>query len=669
MRLRFGRQSRCILTLAALGCLLAPRVYALDKLCDSSFQNCRVEVIDRIRAEAVEISVAAWFFEDARFTFELVQRWQAGVRVRVLADPRANAQHPVNATLLDQLATGGVPVRKKISSGIEHWKLMLFAGQGVVYFGSANFSDDAFVPNDDYRDYVDETIYGTDDPDVVHSFMRKFDDAWIDTTNYANYANAANSSVTRHYPLYSIDPELNFAPASGSASYRTRSVNAYNAENQRIDVIMYRITDQAHVDALISAHRRGVPVRVYTEQQMYRATSQIWHSMSIDKMYAAGIPIKHRAHAGQNHQKTVILYGQRMTIFGSSNMTSSSSDKQHEHNYFTRKAHIFDFFVDQFYRKWNNANPIRAAETGPFTPLPPDNPAYRYPSNGLVGAATSGMRLRWYGGPWAHKYDVYLGTSPDPPLFAANLALGPSETTSDTQVLNLPTLQPGTTYYWRVVSKTMANRGASGPVSSFTTNGTAPASTPAPSGDTVVLWAAGVSSSQIAGDWAVGSDSGAGGRSIWNPNRGRAKVAPAQSNPANYFEMTFTAEAGRAYHLWIRMRAQSNSVANDSVHVQFSDSVTSSGTPWARIGTQSSAEVVLQAGPSGSAPSSWGWADNGWGSLGPHIWFSSSGTHTVRVQQREDGAIIDQIVLSPDSYLTTAPGSRRNDTTILQATQ
>jgi hypothetical protein len=39
------------------------------------------------------------------------------------------------------------------------------------------------------------------------------------------------------------------------------------------------------------------------------------------------------------------------------------------------------------------------------------------------------------------------------------------------------------------------------------------------------------------------------------------------------------------------------------------------------------------------------------------------------VQQREDGAIIDQIVLSPDSYLTTAPGSRRNDTTILQATQ
>jgi hypothetical protein len=35
------------------------------------------------------------------------------------------------------------------------------------------------------------------------------------------------------------------------------------------------------------------------------------------------------------------------------------------------------------------------------------------------------------------------------------------------------------------------------------------------------------------------------------------------------------------------------------------------------------------------------------------------------VQQREDGAIIDQIVLSPADYLTTAPGARRNDTTII----
>lgn len=39
------------------------------------------------------------------------------------------------------------------------------------------------------------------------------------------------------------------------------------------------------------------------------------------------------------------------------------------------------------------------------------------------------------------------------------------------------TLQPGTTYYWRIVSKTMADRTAPSPAWSFTTTGTAPGAT------------------------------------------------------------------------------------------------------------------------------------------------------------------------------------------------
>jgi hypothetical protein len=120
-----------------------------------------------------------------------------------------------------------------------------------------------------------------------------------------------------------------------------------------------------------------------------------------------------------------------------------------------------------------------------------------------------------------------------------------------------------------------------------------------------------------------------------------------------------------AYHVWIRMRAENNSLSNDSVHIQFSDSVDSNGTALARIGTTSSTEYVLQNGPSGAPDHGWGWTENGWGSLGPNVYFANSGSHTLRVQQREDGAIVDQIVISPDTYLSAAPGARLNDTTIL----
>ena len=55
--------------------------------------------------------------------------------------------------------------------------------------------------------------------------------------------------------------------------------------------------------------------------------------------------------------------------------------------------------------------------------------------------------------------------------------------------------------------------------------------------------------------------------------------------------------------------------------------------------------------------------------MGPPIYFATTGTQRIRIQIREDGFSIDQILLSPTRYLNTAPGALRNDTTIYAATQ
>jgi hypothetical protein len=382
-------------------------------------------------------------------------------------------------------------------------------------------------------------------------------------------------------------------------------------------------------------------------------------------MWLAGIPIKVPAHDGINHQKTVLLYGQGLTIFGSSNWTSPSANSQAENNIFTTKAWFFQWFADQFDRKWNNSNPAGVDETAWFVPLPPDKPVYHAIANGALGVPVSGQTLKWYGGPWAHLYDVYFGTDPNASsLFAADQALGPSEKTTQFQSLALPALLPGTTYYWKIVSKTAALQKKTGPVWSFTTAG-GPPPPPPPGAKTVVIWA---SKSTIHGHWQTLADTTAtGGSALWNPNAGQAKIVPALAAPANYVEASFSAAGGTAYHLWVRMRAEGNSLGNDSAQVQFSDSVDASGAATLRTGTSSAAAIVLQAGDADSADHGWGWADNGWNSAGPHVYFAATGTHTLRVQQREDGAIIDQIVLSPDTYLNAPPGPRDNDTTILPA--
>ena len=189
------------------------------------------------------------------------------------------------------------------------------------------------------------------------------------------------------------------------------------------------------------------------------------------------------------------------------------------------------------------------------------------------------------------------------------------------------------------------------------------AQTPGP--DDVVLWTATASPADVRGDWVRESDStAAAGVVLRNPDRGRSRISPALASPPDYFEMRFSAKRSTAYHVWIRMRAENDSTKNDSVHVQFSDSVSATGQSTARIGSTSSAEVVLQDGPGGGAPQGWGWTDNGWGSLGSPIYFAADGTHVIRIQQREDGASIDQIVLSPVTFASAAPGARRSDTRI-----
>ena len=164
----------------------------------------------------------------------------------------------------------------------------------------------------------------------------------------------------------------------------------------------------------------------------------------------------------------------------------------------------------------------------------------------------------------------------------------------------------------------------------------------------------------------VADASAAGGARLQNPNAGAAKIASAFATPANYFELTFDAVAGQPYRLWVRGKAEGNYWGNDSVYVQFDGTVNASGTAIYRIGTTAAAEVNLEE-CSGCGLSGWGWQDNGWGSgiLGPPIYFARTGPQRIRVQVREDGFGIDQIVLSPGRYLTTAPGALKNDVTIL----
>ena len=175
----------------------------------------------------------------------------------------------------------------------------------------------------------------------------------------------------------------------------------------------------------------------------------------------------------------------------------------------------------------------------------------------------------------------------------------------------------------------------------------------------------------LAGGWSVEQDpTAADGWRMHNPDAGGPKLASPSAQPLDYFEFEFKADPTQAYKLWIRGKADRNSPYNDSVFVQFTGAVDAAGNPTWQIGTNSALTFNLEE-CSGCGLAGWGWEDDGWGARnanGGLIRFPEGGWQRLRIQTREDGLSIDQIVLSSQKYVTTRPGTAKDDKTILPIT-
>jgi FG-GAP-like repeat len=178
----------------------------------------------------------------------------------------------------------------------------------------------------------------------------------------------------------------------------------------------------------------------------------------------------------------------------------------------------------------------------------------------------------------------------------------------------------------------------------------------------IVLYAA-ADNVAMTGNWSrVADATAAGGFRAHDANLGAPKVTQPSETPANSITIPFLADPNLTYKLWIRLKADADSWANDSVWVQLSGS---SYQPGNSLALSVSLEECVTCGVSG-----WGWEDDGFGAVNKNgtLLRFEPGPQTIVIQTREDGVSIDQVVLSADRYLTTRPGTAKGDHTILPAT-
>jgi hypothetical protein len=431
-----------------------------------AYENAKTPIIQKINAETVRIDVATWYLTDREITQAIVNRFKAGIPVRVLGDRVSIFEIDANTRReYEFLASNGVPIRLRYHPTwfpyIMHWKAGIFVGQNVVEFGSANWTTFELAPWSS-TNFKDETVLFTDDSSIVNAFKTKFDQMWVDTTDFMDWAEAYRretgttwSGPTMSYNRNRIEPDhpvpsgLIFSQGSELTNAMTSEISA---ETAGIDFVVYRLSVSNITNALVNRLNAGVPVRVMIEPTQYRRITwpEYWLTGArIDQLWVAGARVRERVHDGLTHAKVLIT--SRTGMQGSSNFTANW---QRDHNYFipaNTKPVLYNALRDEFNRMWNDTTNYRN-----FYPKPPNAASLAAPGNGATGVSLT-PTLVWNRAPWAVAYDVYLGTSSSNLAFQGRVNAVLTEDPPLTYSWTPPSSLAGsTTYYWRIVSRTFA---------------------------------------------------------------------------------------------------------------------------------------------------------------------------------------------------------------------
>lgn len=476
--------------------LFAANAAAQEQLLFSNVDDGQTALLQKIWNETIRIDVSVWILGEREITDALIARKRAGVTVRVIGDRASIFETDIHTRReFEHLATNGVPVRLRYHPTwypeIMHWKAGIFVGQGVVEFGSANWTTFELRPFSS-TDFKEESVFFTDDDPIVNAFMTKFDQYWADTTYFMDWPEAyrletgqtwptplpisrerlVQPDFETHFPdlIWGQGPEPMTVPASqADGRLNGRLIEEINRETRRIDFISYRTTVSEIIDALIARHQAGVQVRVLAEPTQYRNDKypEYWMvGAMIDRLLVAGVPVKQRTRVnGLTHMKSLIT--SNTALVSSANFTRFW---ERDHSYFipaSTKGHLVaraQAWMDTVWADTRNYTNFQAQ--------PPYAPVLVSPAGG-AGEVSTLPRLEWRRAAFATSFDVWLGPANGQLALLGQVNAEISEDPPQTYGLTLTqALQPGTTYAWRVVSRTYTGLSSASDLRFFTTTGT-----------------------------------------------------------------------------------------------------------------------------------------------------------------------------------------------------
>lgn len=262
---------------------------------------------------------------------------ERGVRMRLVYDFTAKKSYYPDTvqiarfaqTSKNDLKTGD----KTLSEYLMHNKFMIFDGKKVAT-GSLNYS------KTDFSAFNSNFILFIESPEIARIYTDELEQMLsgkfhTDKEKRKNY---------ERYKLQNSEIEVYFSPQDRVISEKV--LDYIRGAKKYIYIPTFVITHKGLEAELIAAKERGVEVKLIVD-----ATNVYASKSSVQKLRAAGIPVKVENYAGKLHSKSIII-DDEVIIAGSMNFSNSGENKNDENLLIVKNKRLTLFYRDFFNYLW-----------------------------------------------------------------------------------------------------------------------------------------------------------------------------------------------------------------------------------------------------------------------------------------------------------------------------
>lgn len=164
---------------------------------------------------------------------------------------------------------------------------------------------------------------------------------WLEQVNKTLNFNLEQQRITAH---------AYFTPGNAC---RNKIISLCHQAKHSIDVCVFTISDNQLSDALISSHKRGIKVRVVTDDD-----KQYDSGSDIDVLHSAGIPLRTDQTPAHMHHKFAI-FDRHILLNGSFNWTSSATNSNQENILTTDNPTLVREYLAEFEKIWEKYRPVK----------------------------------------------------------------------------------------------------------------------------------------------------------------------------------------------------------------------------------------------------------------------------------------------------------------------